>query len=140
MKYAIMFIFEEKKEEYLVSVPDLPGCGATVKTIDIGMDEITKSIKNHLSILAEYGEKVPNANTLESHRKHYMFENPHTFSQAFWAIVSIDITPYLGKSHKINVTLPELLIAQIDDKVSKSSDYKTRSGFIASACFAELAK
>ena len=140
MKYAIMFIYEEKKGEYQVSVPDLPGCGTTAKTIDIGMDEITKSIKSHLSILAEYGEKVPNANTLESHRKSYMFDNPHTFSQAFWAIVSIDITPYLGKSHKINVTLPELLIAQIDDKVNKSSDYKTRSGFIASACFAELAK
>lgn len=135
-----MFIFEENKSEYNVSVPDLPGCAITTTSIDLGMDEISKSIKSHLSILAEYGEKVPNADSLENHRKKYMFDNPHTFSQAFWAIISIDITPYLGKSHKINVTLPELLIAQIDDKVSKSSDYKTRSGFIASACFAELAK
>ncbi len=135
-----MFIFIEKSGLYQVSVPDLLGCVITAKTIDLGMEEITKSIKSHLAILAEYGEKVPNAKGLESHRKTYMLENPYTFSQAFWAIVSIDITPYLGKSHKINVTLPELLIAQIDDKVSKSSDYKTRSGFIASACFAELAK
>lgn len=135
-----MFVYEEKKEQYQVTVPDLPGCGVNTKTIDLGLDEITKSIKSHLSILAEYGEKVPNADPLETHRKNYMFENPHTFSQAFWAIVNIDVTPYLGKSHKINVTLPELLIAQIDDKVNKSSDYKTRSGFIASACFAELQK
>ena len=140
MKYAIMFVFDGKKDEYQVSVPDLPGCGSISKMVDIGMEEITKSIKSHLSILAEYGEKIPNANLLENHRKNYMFENPHTFSQAFWAIVNIDITPYLGKSHKINVTLPELLIAQIDDMVSKSSNYKTRSGFIASACFAELEK
>lgn len=140
MNYAIMFVYDETKGDYQVSVPDLPGCGVSTKSIDKGMDEITKAIKSHLSILAEYGEKVPNANLLETHRKNYMFEHPHTFSQAFWAIVSIDITPYLGKSHKINVTLPELLIAQIDDKVSKSEDYKTRSGFIASACFAELEK
>ncbi|TYK66936.1 type II toxin-antitoxin system HicB family antitoxin [Colwellia echini] len=140
MKYAIMFIFDEKKDNYQVSVPDLPGCGITTKTIDLGLEEITESIKSHLAILAEYGEKVPNANSLELHRKSYMQENPYTFSQAFWAIVSIDITPYLGKSHKINVTLPELLISQIDEKVSKSGEYKTRSGFIASACFAELAK
>ena len=140
MKYAIVFVYDDKKSEYQVSVPDLPGCAITDKTIDLGMEEITKAIKSHLAILAEYGEKVPNAKGLESHRQNYVLENPHTFSQAFWAIVSIDITPYLGKSHKINVTLPELLIAQIDDKVSKSSDYKTRSGFIASACITELEK
>lgn len=140
MKYAVVFNYLNKSDDYQVTVPDLPGCAVTAKTIDLGMDKILKSIKSHLSILAEYGEKVPNAMPLESHRKNYMTDNPHTFSQAFWAIVSIDITPYLGKSHKINVTLPELLIAQIDDKVSKSAEYKTRSGFIASACFAELAK
>jgi predicted RNase H-like HicB family nuclease len=140
MKYAIVFIYDDKKSDYQVSVPDLPGCAITEKTIDLGMEEITKAIKSHLAILAEYGEKVPNAKGLERHRQNYILENPHTFSQAFWAIVSIDITPYLGKSHKINVTLPELLIAQIDDKVSKSSEYKTRSGFIASACITELEK
>ncbi len=140
MKYALVFTQQEKTSNYQVSVPDLPGCAVVSKTIDAGIDEVTKAIKSHLSILAEYGEKVPNSLGLESHRKNYMTENPHTFSQAFWAIVNIDITPYLGKSHKINVTLPELLISQIDDKVSKSADYKTRSGFIASACFAELAK
>jgi len=140
MKYAVVFISDEKVAGYQVSVPDLPGCAVTAKTVDSGLDEMTKAIQSHLSILAEYGEKVPNAMSLESHRKNYMLDNPHTFSQAFWAIINIDITPYLGKSHKINVTLPELLIAQIDNKVSKSSDYKTRSGFIASACFAELGK
>jgi len=140
MKYAVVFVYDEKGACYQVSVPDLPGCAVTAKTVDLGLEEMTKAIQSHLAILAEYGEKVPNALSIESHRKNYMLKNPHTFSQAFWAIINIDITPYLGKSHKINVTLPELLIAQIDDKVSKSSDYKTRSGFIASACFAELAK
>jgi hypothetical protein len=32
------------------------------------------------------------------------------------------------------------LIKQIDNRVSKSSTYKTRSGFIASACITELNK
>ncbi len=140
MKYAIVFSLNEEELNYQVAVPDLPGCALTSKSIDLGLEEITKAIKSHLSILAEYGEKIPNAGSIEVHRKNYMLANPHTFSQAFWAIVNIDVSPYLGKSHKINVTLPELLITQIDDKVSKSSDYKTRSGFIATACFAELAK
>lgn len=140
MKYAVVFNWDEKISKYQVSVPDLPGCSVSAETIDIGMDDVTKAIKSHLEILAEYGEKIPSGLSLETHRKSFMLEHPHTFSQAFWAIIKIDITPYLGKSHKINVTLPELLITQIDDRVNKSSDYKTRSGFIASACLAELAK
>jgi len=55
-------------------------------------------------------------------------------------VIDIDILPYMGKSHKINVTLPELLIKQIDDRVSKSEKYKTRSGFIAIACSILLQK
>jgi len=74
------------------------------------------------------------------HRQQYILEHPHTYAQAFWAIIDIDITAYLGKSHKINVTLPELLIKQVDERVSKSAAYKTRSGFIASACLIQLAK
>ena len=140
MKYSVVFTSIEKTSNYQVNVPDLPGCSIVAETIDSGIDEVTKAIKSHLEILAEYGEKVPSGLSLENHRKSYMLENPHTYAQAFWAIITIDITPYLGKSHKINVTLPELLITQIDDKVNKSSDYKTRSGFIASACLAELAK
>jgi predicted RNase H-like HicB family nuclease len=140
MKYAVIFTKDKSQLNYNVTVPDLPGCAAQVDTIDKGIEEITKSIKSHLSILAEYGESIPNALTLEKHRVKYEIENPHTYSLAFWAIVDIDITVYLGKSHKINVTLPELLISQIDVQVSKSVEYKTRSGFIAAACLAELQK
>lgn len=140
MNYPMLFEMNEKTSEYKVTLPDLPGCSVTSKTIDNGIDEMTKSMKSHLSILAEYGEAIPNAQSVERHREKYNLDNPHTFSNAIWSIISIDITPYLGKSQKINVTLPELLISQIDTKVSKSVDYKTRSGFIAAACLAELSK
>ena len=140
MKYSIVFTIDQNTEEYKVSVPDLPGCMVTVNSIDVGLERISQSIKSHLAILAEYGEKIPTALSIEKHRKEFALQNPHTHAKAFWAIVDIDISAYLGKSHKINVTLPELLIKQIDDRVSKSSAYKTRSGFIASACLRELEK
>jgi len=140
MNYAIVFNNELNDEVYQVNVPDLPGCSISVGSIDEGLEKISQSIKSHLAILAEYGEKIPSANSIEKHRQQYAIDNPHTYTQAFWAIVNIDITAYLGKSHKINVTLPELLIKQIDDRVSKSTAYKTRSGFIASACLVELGK
>jgi len=140
MKYAIIFNKEQNEALYHVVVPDLPGCSLTVETIDLGLEKISQSIKSHLEILAEYGERIPSAVAIEKLRTEYALANPHTYTHAFWAIVDIDITVYLGKSHKINVTLPELLIKQIDERVNKSSAYKTRSGFIASACLVELEK
>ena len=144
MKYAIVFSSkqntEQYTEQYKVVVPDLPGCSVSVESIDLGLEKISQSIKSHLAILAEYGEKIPSALSVEKHRQQYALDNPHSHSQVFWAIVDIDISAYLGKSHKINVTLPELLIKQIDERVGKSSAYKTRSGFIASACLVELGK
>lgn len=140
MKYAVVFSSKQNSDQYHVSVPDLPGCDVRVETIDLGLEKISQSIKSHLAILAEYGEKIPSALSVDKHRQQYAIDNPHTHSQAFWAIVDIDITAYLGKSHKINVTLPELLIKQIDERVSKSAAYKTRSGFIASACLVVLGK
>jgi len=133
MKYPV--VIEQSKNEELsfkILLPDLPGCQEKSATIDGAFEKIKQAIKSHLAILAEYGEAIPRATSIEKHRGNY--------PDAIWGIVDIDITPYLGKSHKINVTLPELLIQQIDDRVSKSAEYKTRSGFIASACLSELAK
>jgi predicted RNase H-like HicB family nuclease len=130
MKYPVAVKKIIGSEQYKVVVPDLPGCECSALSIDDGLIQIEKSIASHFSILAEYGETIPRALSIEHHQE--------KFTQTIWCLVNIDITPYLGKSHKINVTLPELLIKQIDDRVSKSEAYKTRSGFIASACIKEL--
>jgi len=140
MHYAVVFTTETNDKSYEVNVPDLPGCSVRSDSIDSGLEMIEKSIKAHLEILAEYGEKIPTALTMEHNRKKFAEDNPYTYNNAFWAMISIDISLYLGKSHKINVTLPELLIKQIDDKVTTNKHYKTRSGFIATACLAQLTK
>lgn len=130
MNYAIALKKILGSEHYKITVPDLPGCEGTAASIDESLMVIRKNIASHLSILAEYGESIPQAQSIEIHQL--------SISNVIWCLIDIDITQYLGKSHKINVTLPELLIKQIDDRVSKSSAYKTRSGFIASACLKEL--
>jgi predicted RNase H-like HicB family nuclease len=118
---------------YTFSVVDLPGCQTTAKTMDEGLAKLNDVITSHLSILVEYGEQVPHAQSIEFHMKNTTDLAP------IWAMIAFDIVPFLGKSQKINVTLPELLIKRIDDRVNKSSDYKSRSGFIAQACMTELA-
>ncbi|WP_371379396.1 type II toxin-antitoxin system HicB family antitoxin [Thalassotalea aquiviva] len=134
MRFPIVLLFNPESSDYKVTVPDLPGCECRSKSIDKGLDEILAVIESHLSLLSEYGEDIPVATSFENHVGKIEYRG------GVWAIVDIDITPFLGKSHKINVTLPELLIKKIDDRVSVSPEYKTRSGFLACAAINELKK
>lgn len=134
MKYPIMVIKSNVENNYNFSVVDLPGCQVKAATMDDGLHMLEDAMASHLSILVEYGEQVPQAKSIEYHMQKTTEISP------IWAVLEFDIVPYLGKSHKINVTLPELLIKQIDDRVAKTSQYSSRSGFIANACISELAK
>ncbi|WDE01577.1 type II toxin-antitoxin system HicB family antitoxin [Thalassomonas actiniarum] len=138
MKYPVKLEKELTADHYQITVPDLPGCLAKARTIDEGLTKIDQAIASHMSILAEYGEAIPTPRSID-----YYVNQAGQLAQsngAVWAIIEIDISPYLGKSHKINVTLPELLIKKIDHQVAQSPAYKTRSGFIATACLSELQK
>ncbi|SEL14649.1 Predicted nuclease of the RNAse H fold, HicB family [Colwellia chukchiensis] len=134
MKYPVQVLPVHEENSYLLSVVDLPGCQVKAPSIDEGFLLLNDAMSAHLKILVEYGEPIPKAKTIDEHMK------LSTTIAPIWALLDFDIVPYLGKSHKINVTLPELLIKQIDDRVTKSSHYKTRSGFIAAACVNELAR
>lgn len=146
MKYPLLIEKKNQVSGYQVSVPDLPGCQANASSIDEAFESINAIIKSHLAILSEYGEQIPSGTTIEIQRGMWLTKRAEAQlitdnnTEIIWGLTELDITPYLGKSHKINVTLPERLITQIDNKVSKSIEYKTRSGFIATACLAQLEK
>ena len=86
----------------------------------------------HLEGLADEKMPIPEASQVDD------FFGQAEYSGWIWAVVEIDIIPYLGKSQKINVTLPDLLIKQIDDCVTQNKAYKTRSGFLQAAAIHAL--
>jgi hypothetical protein len=49
-----------------------------------------------------------------------------------WGMLNIDITPYLGKTEKVNVTPPGYVIQQIDRFV-REHNIKNRSPFLTDA-------
>jgi hypothetical protein len=75
---------------------------------------------------------IPVASTVQKHLSNRNYEG------WVWALVDVDLTPFLGKSHKVNVTLPEGLLKRIDDVVARQPTYKTRSGFLAQAALHEM--
>ena len=78
-----------------------------------------------IEILAEDGADIPLASQVSN------FLDNEDFKGFIWAIVDIDLSRYLGKAEKVNVTLPSRLIHLIDDKVGKDKPYKSRSALLA---------
>ncbi|WOD07389.1 type II toxin-antitoxin system HicB family antitoxin [Marinomonas sp. GJ51-6] len=126
MKYPVV-LHTDDGVNYGVTVPDVAGCFTAGKNHDEALDMAVEAIFLHLESLLEEGEDIPKANTITFHKY-----NPD-YNDGIWAIVDVDITPLLGKSEKINVTLPHLLISKIDRVVSSNPRYKSRSGFLAEA-------
>jgi hypothetical protein len=120
------------EQRYKLVVTDVPGCECEASSIDLGLKQLHQVMTEHLMLLAEYGETIPTASSID------LAQRLNGAEPCIWVLLEFDIVPFLGKSHKINVTLPELLIKRIDQCVSQHPDYKTRSGFIAKACFKEL--
>ena len=50
------------------------------------------------------------------------------FADAVWAVVDVDVERFLGPSKKINITMPERAIEEIDAYASAQG--KSRSGFL----------
>lgn len=107
-------------------VPDLLGCVSTGDSFTEAYENIIEAINAHLALMAEDGDDIPVAKGIDD------YINDPDYSGLTWAMVPIDITRYLGKSEKINVTLPQRLIHLIDNKVANNKErYKTRSGYLA---------
>ncbi|WP_041446929.1 type II toxin-antitoxin system HicB family antitoxin [Thiocystis violascens] len=58
------------------------------------------------------------------------------FAGWVWAVVEVPVERYFGPAEKLNITLPRLLLAKIDDDAKAHG--ATRSGFLAEAARAAM--
>lgn len=116
---------EKVSDGYVVSVPDVPGCFSAGDTLEEAFKNVQEAIPFHIEGILEDGEEVPLPTALEGHTK-----NPE-FKDCVFSVVDVDISHLMGKSEKINITLPSRLIRYIDEFVARHPDYKNRSNFLA---------
>lgn len=122
-----------ENECYGVIVPDIAGCFSAGDTPDEALKNVQEAITLHLDCIANDGEELPVAQSIFYHQ-----DNPD-FAGMLWAVVDIDMSDFMGKAEKINVTLPSRLIARIDEKVNAhKSLYKSRSNYLAQLAMADL--
>lgn len=130
--YAVV-IHKENNTAYGVSVPDLPGCISAGDTVDEAMTMIREAIELHLEGMIEDGQAIPSARSLEDVRSGRQFRGAAAF-----ALVQIDTSNLRSKAVRINITLPERVLARIDAAAKRSGE--TRSGLIAAAASEYIAR
>ena len=124
MKFTVVMHTDDGKR-YGATVPDLPGCFSGGDTLDEALESVRESIDLHVEGLIEEGVAVPMRKTLAQHQP-----NPD-YAGGVWAVVDVPVEKYLGPAEKINITVPRLVLARIDEFAKKKG--QSRSGFLVEA-------
>jgi predicted RNase H-like HicB family nuclease len=132
MLYPIAIEKGSDTEAFSVAFPDVKGCYSAGDSFEEALINAKEALSGHLELLAESGELPPVASGIDDH-----FSNPE-YQDWVWALIDLDVEPYMGKASKINVTLPNLLTKKIDDIVKSTDLYKNRSHFLQVAACHEL--
>ena len=131
MRFPIAIEHGDEKHAFAVVVPDVPGAFSAGDNID---DAITNSEKAILMVLEDYierGEALPKPSTIESLRRRKEFKG------WTWAFADVDLAKLSGKAVRINITIPERLLASIDAFAHAKGE--SRSGFLARAAAEAMA-
>ena len=124
MRYPVV-IHKDKSSDYGVTVPDLPGCFSAGETLEDAMTQAVEAIECHLEGLLFDGDVIPEAQSIEAHRKN------KAFAGGTWALVTVDLSKLASKAKRINITLPERVLALVDEQAKREGE--SRSGLLARA-------
>ena len=124
MRFPIV-IHKDACSGYGVTVPDLPGCFSAGDTLDEAIESAREAIACHIEGLLMDGEPVPPRLSLEAHQAN------DDYRGGVWAIVTVDLSKLSSKSRRINITLPERVLAIVDQAAVR--ERQSRSGLLARA-------
>lgn len=113
-----------------VVVPDIPGCHSAGDSLEEVYANAKEAIETHLDTLLDEGLPIPERLTLDEHRR-----NPD-YSGFTWGFVTTRNIPALKKAVRINISLPEALVQDIDTYAQARG--MSRSAFLALAAEHEM--
>jgi len=89
VRYPIV-IHKDKKSDYGVTVPDLPGCFSAGSTMDEAMAMAREAIELHIEGLIDEGMPIPDPTAIERLRRNA------DYAGGIWAVVEIGKPPQSG--------------------------------------------
>lgn len=131
MRYPIV-VHKDEESGYGVSVPDLPGCFSAGDTLEDAIESAREAVSCHLEGLLMDGEAIPPQGSIEAHRI------GDSYKDGIWALVDVDISKLSSKAKRINITVPERVLAIVDEAAAREGE--TRSGLLARAALSYVAQ
>ena len=113
---------KEEDSDFCVFFPDLPGCVAAGDDIAEALQNAEDALQFHIEGLIHHGESVPDP----SHPDTLKPDPEVNVLGVYFVRFRVG-----RKSKRVNITLDELLLREIDEAADDRGD--TRSGFLAEA-------
>jgi predicted RNase H-like HicB family nuclease len=117
-------IHKDTKSDYTALFPGVPGCitaGSTVEELEAMARE---ALQGHLNVTRDFGEPIPAPLDLKAAKAH-----EDAKGAAFILAVAVEVES--GKASRLNITMPEDLVAEVDAYAKRRG--LTRSAFLARA-------
>ena len=131
MHYPVV-IHKDKRSDYGVTVPDLPGCFSAGVTVDEALAMVKEAVELHLEGLIEEGMAVPDPGRVEDYKR------KRNYAGGTWALVSVDQSSLRLKAQRVSITIPERVLDAID---SYADDHgETRSALLTRAALAYIGR
>jgi predicted RNase H-like HicB family nuclease len=131
MQFPVAIEWGDEDTATGIMFPDIPGAITAADSLEQAYAQAVEVAHIQLAERAKAGHPIPRPGKVVDYRKQLEFEH------CGWGFVEIDITPYLGRTEKINVTLPGIVIRKIDAYVALHG-IKSRSAFLASVAAEKL--
>lgn len=128
MSNYIALIHKDESSGYGVSFPDFPGCVTVGDTLDDARKKAVEVLAFHIEGMTEDGDSIPLPSSLES----IMRDADNRDGVA----ILVDGPQNLSKSVRVNVSLPEDLLARIDSFAANAGF--SRSSFLTRAAIREI--
>ena len=129
MHYAIV-IHRDPGSAYGVTVPDLPECFSAGDTLEGAIESAREAIACHIEGLLLDGRPIPERASLETHQAN------EDYTDGVWVLVPVDVSRLSSKTTRVNITLPERVLAIVDQAAVREGE--SRSGWLARAALSYI--
>ena len=126
MRYLAV-IHKDPDSDYGVTVPDLPGCFSAGSTMDEVLEMTREAILCHVEGLLADDEPIPQPLPMEVHQ-----QNPD-YKDGVFMLIEVDPSEISGEVRRINITMPERILARLDKYVAVNGG--NRSAVLTEAAF-----
>jgi predicted RNase H-like HicB family nuclease len=122
MLYPVYVHVGDEKHAHGVTIPDFPGCFSAADS----WEYLPAKIQQAIELYCE-GEDmdIPHPTPLEK------LATDSAYEGGVWMLIDIDVSKLSGKSKRVNITLPERVLAVLDAAAKKEGE--TRSGLLVKA-------